>query len=240
MKVSRINNGFELTYLGHSAFRIKSTKGVNILVDPWLTGNPQAAADRERMERVELILVTHGHGDHLGDTLDIARKTKAQVVSMPEISQYLTRKGLKNLVGMNKGGTYPYKEIQITMVHAVHSSSTTENDEILYMGDPAGYVIRLENGFSVYHAGDTDVMKQMEIIGDLYHPQLALLPIGGHYAMGPREAAYACKLLRPRFVVPMHYGTFPVLTGTPQDFQRELAGLPSVEVIVLNPGDTLS
>jgi L-ascorbate metabolism protein UlaG (beta-lactamase superfamily) len=240
MRVSRINKGFELTWLGHSAFQIKSPKGVNILIDPWLTGNPQAATDQEKMGKVELILVTHGHGDHLGDTVGIAQRTGAQVVSMPEISRYLMGKGLENLVGMNKGGTYLFRDVRITMVHALHSSSTTENNAILYMGEPAGYVIRLENGFSIYHAGDTDVMKDMEIIGDLHHPDLALLPIGSHYVMGPREAAYACKLLRPRYVVPMHYGTFPVLMGTPQDFQRELAGLPSVELIVLSPGDTLT
>ncbi|MBW2059050.1 MAG: metal-dependent hydrolase [Deltaproteobacteria bacterium] len=240
MRVSRIGKGFELTWLGHSAFRIVSSEGLKILVDPWLTGNPKAASGVENTGKIDLILVTHGHADHLGDTLEIARNTGAQVVCMPEVSQYLTGKGLTNLVGMNKGGTYRFREIEITMVHAIHSSSIVEQDRIIYLGDPAGYVVTLESGFAVYHAGDTGVFKDMEIIGDLYHPGLALLPIGSHYVMGPREAAYACRLLRPSYVVPMHYGTFPVLTGTPERFVEEMADLPSTEVIVLEPGDTLT
>jgi L-ascorbate metabolism protein UlaG (beta-lactamase superfamily) len=240
MNISKIRKDFELTFLGHSAFRLTSPRGITMLIDPWLTGNPQAALESDKVGTVDLILVTHGHGDHLGDTFDIAQKTKAQVVSMPEISRYLMAKGLDNTVGMNKGGTYRFKEIDITMVQATHSSSTMENDTIVYTGEPAGYVVTLENGFSIYHAGDTGVCKDMEIIGDLYHPDLALLPIGSHYVMGPREAAYACQMVRPTYVVPMHYGTFPVLTGTPKAFMDEMAGQPSVSVIVMNPGDTLT
>lgn len=240
MKKARIEKGFELTWLGHSAFRIISPGGIVILIDPWLMGNPQATAPVEDIKSVDLILITHGHGDHIGDALAIAQKTKGSIVSMPEITHYLGGKGVGNLVGMNKGGTYRFKGIEITMVHAVHSSSIVDEDRIVFAGDPAGYVITLENGFGVYHAGDTGVFKDMELIGDLHHPELALLPIGSHYVMGPREAAYACKLLRPRYVIPMHYGTFPVLTGTPEDFKREMAHLPAIEIILLNPGDTLT
>jgi len=237
---AKIEKDFRLTWLGHSAFRLESPTGVKILIDPWMTGNPSAAPDAGEIARVDLILVTHGHGDHLGDTIEIARGGEVCVVAMPEISHYLTAKGLENLVGMNKGGTYRFREIDITMVQAIHSSSAVEDDEIIYLGEPAGYVVTLENGFCIYHAGDTGVFKDMEIIRDLYHPDLALLPIGSHYVMGPREAAYACKLLRPRYAVPMHYGTFPVLTGTPEAFIDEMIGLPSTEVIVLSPGDVLT
>ncbi len=238
--VAKISRGFELTWLGHSAFEIRSSKRLTMMIDPWLTGNPQAAREKADIGRIDLVLVTHGHGDHLGDTLEIARDAKAQVVCMPEAAHYLQARGLEDVVGMNKGGTYRFKGIEITMVQAIHSSSIIEKDEIIYMGDPVGYVVKLEDGFSIYHAGDTAVFKDMEIIGDLYEPDIALLPIGGHYVMGPREAGYACKLLRPKYVIPMHYGTFPVLTGTPEAFKEEMAGFPSTEVIVLSPGDTLS
>jgi len=240
MNISKISKNFELTFLGHSAFQLASPEGTTILIDPWLTGNPQATLESDKVGTVDLILVTHGHGDHLGDTFEIAQRTKAHVVSMPEISRYLMAKGLDNTVGMNKGGTYRFNEIDITMVQATHSSSAMENDTIVYTGEAAGFVVTLENGFSIYHAGDTGVCKDMEIIGDLYHPDLALLPIGSHYVMGPREAAYACRMIRSTYVVPMHYGTFPVLTGTPEAFMDEMASLPAVSVIVMNPGDTLT
>lgn len=240
MKVEKIKMGFQLTWLGHSAFKLESPQGVTILIDPWFTGNPQAVLERGKVGKSDLILVTHGHADHLGDTAAVAREGKACVISMPEVSEYLRSQGLENLVGMNKGGTYRFKEVDITMVHALHSSSAIEDGKIIYLGDPAGYVVTLENGFSVYHAGDTGVFRDMEIIENLYHPDLALLPIGSHYVMGPREAAYACKLLRPRYVVPMHYGTFPVLTGTPEGFVSEMRSQPATEVIVLNPGDILT
>jgi L-ascorbate metabolism protein UlaG (beta-lactamase superfamily) len=240
VRIARIDRDFELTWLGHSAFKIESPQGVKILIDPWLAGNPKAPSNRTEIGKIDLILVTHGHGDHLGDTVEIARESDAHVVCMPEMSDYIKVQGVSKVVGMNKGGTYQFKHIDITMVHAIHSSSIVDNDKIIYLGDPAGYVITLENGFPIYHAGDTGVFKDMELIGDLYHPELALIPIGNHYVMGPREAAYACKLIRARYVVPMHYGSFPVLTGTPEKFIEEMGSLPSTEVVILNPGDTLA
>ena len=239
LPAAEMGKGVKVTFLGQSAFRIVSPGGVNILIDPFLSNNPKTPADQKTIDKADLLLITHGHADHLGDTLAIAQKTNASVVVMAELATYLAKKGAKNVVRMNKGGTLTIKGLRITMVNAQHSSSVTEGDQVIYTGEPAGFIIRLENGFTIYHAGDTSVMSDMKIFGDLYQPNLALLPIGSHFTMDPAEAAYACKLLRPQFVIPMHYGTFPVLTGTPEDFRRLLEDQPGVKLIILNPGMTV-
>jgi L-ascorbate metabolism protein UlaG (beta-lactamase superfamily) len=239
LPAAEIGKGVKVTFLGQSAFRIVSPGGVNILIDPFLSNNPKTPADQKMIDKADLLLITHGHADHLGDTLAIAQKTNSSVVVMAELATYLAKKGAKNVVRMNKGGTLTIKGLRITMVNAQHSSSVTEGEQVIYTGEPAGFIIRLENGFTIYHAGDTSVMSDMKIFGDLYQPNLALLPIGSHFTMDPAEAAYACKLLRPQFVIPMHYGTFPVLTGTPEDFRRLLEDQPGVKLIVLNPGMTV-
>jgi L-ascorbate metabolism protein UlaG (beta-lactamase superfamily) len=239
LPAAEIGKGVKVTFLGQSAFRIVSPGGVNILIDPFLSNNPKTPADQKTIDKADLLLITHGHADHLGDTLAIAQKTNASVVVMAELATYLAKKGAKNVVRMNKGGTLTIKGLRITMVNAQHSSSVTEGEQVIYTGEPAGFIIRLENGFTIYHAGDTSVMSDMKIFGDLYQPNLALLPIGSHFTMDPAEAAYACKLLRPQFVIPMHYGTFPVLTGTPEDFRRLLEDQPGVKLIILNPGMTV-
>ena len=239
LPAAEMGKGVKVTFLGQSAFRIVSPGGVNILIDPFLSNNPKTPADQKTIDKADLLLITHGHADHLGDTLAIAQKTNASVVVMAELATYLAKKGAKNVVRMNKGGTLTIKGLRITMVNAQHSSSVTEGEQVIYTGEPAGFIIRLENGFTIYHAGDTSVMSDMKIFGDLYQPNLALLPIGSHFTMDPAEAAYACKLLRPQFVIPMHYGTFPVLTGTPEDFRRLLEDQPGVKLIVLNPGMTV-
>jgi L-ascorbate metabolism protein UlaG (beta-lactamase superfamily) len=229
----------KVTYLGHSAFKVLSPKGVVIYIDPFLSGNPKTPAELKTVEKADLILVTHGHGDHLGDTLAIAEKTNARIVAMPELGRYLTKKGAKNVVGMNKGGTYTSHGIAITMVHALHSSSVTEGDQVIYAGDPAGFVIRFENGFTLYHAGDTGIFGDMKIIGEIYKPELSLLPIGSHFTMDPREATYASKLLGSKYVIPIHYGTFPVLTGTVEEFLKLMKEVPQTKVLVLRPGETV-
>lgn len=239
LHAEEIGKGVKVTYLGHAAFKIVSPKGVVIYVDPFLSGNPKTPAEMKTAEKADLILVTHGHGDHLGDTLAIAEKAGAKIVVIPELGRYLTKKGAKNVVGMNKGGTYTSHGIAITMVHALHSSSVTEGDQVLYMGDPAGFVIRFENGFTLYHAGDTGVFGDMKIIGEIYKPDLSLLPIGSHFTMDPREATYAAKLLGSKYVIPMHYGTFPVLTGTVDDFLRLMKEVPQTKVLVVKPGETV-
>jgi len=204
-----------------------------------LKNNPQTPAAFKEVKKADIILVTHGHGDHLGDTLSIAQKTNASVVAIHELGVYLAKKGVKNILRMNKGGSLSIKGIRITMVNALHTSSITEGDQVIYAGEPVGYVIRFENGFTVYHAGDTAVMSDMKIIGDLYKPELALLPIGSHFTMDPAEAAYACKLIQPKYVVPMHYGTWAVLTGTADEFARLLKDQPAVKLIVMDPGQTI-
>jgi len=238
LHAEEIGRDVKVTYLGHSAFKIISPKGVVIYIDPFLSGNPKTPAEMKTVEKADLVLVTHGHGDHLGDTLAIAEKTNARIVAMPELGRYLTKKGAKNVVGMNKGGTYTFRDIAITMVHALHSSSVMEGDQVIYMGDPAGFVIRFENGFTLYHAGDTGIFGDMKIIGEIYKPELSLLPIGSHFTMDPREATYASKLLGSKYVIPMHYGTFPALTGTPEEFVKLMKEVPQIKVLVLRPGET--
>ncbi len=239
LPAAEIGKGVKITYLGHSAFKLVSPQGVVMYIDPFLKNNPKTPADRKEVDKADLVLVTHGHGDHLGDTVSIAQKTNASVVAMNELGIYLTKKGLKNVVRMSKGGSYTAKGIRITMVNAQHSSSVVESEQVLYTGEPAGFIIRFENGFTVYHAGDTAVMADMKIFGDLYKPNLAFLPIGSRFTMDPQETAYACQLLRPQYVVPMHYGTWPVLTGTPDDFIGRMKDQPQVKVIVMNPGQTI-
>jgi len=239
LHAEEIGKGVKVTYLGHAAFKVVSPKGVVIYIDPFLSGNPKTPVEMKTVEKADLVLVTHGHGDHLGDTLSIGEKTGAKIVVMPELGRVLTKKGAKNVVGMNKGGTLTSHGIAITMVHALHSSSVTEGDQVVYTGDPAGFVIRFENGFTVYHAGDTGVFSDMKIIGEIYKPDLSLLPIGSHFTMDPREATYAAKLLGSKYVIPMHYGTFPVLTGTAEDFVKLMKDVPETKVLVVKPGETV-
>lgn len=236
---AEIGKGVQISFLGHSAFKLVSPQGTILYLDPFLNNNPKTPAEMKVVEKADFILPTHGHGDHLGDTIAIAQKTNATVVAMAELGTYLSKKGLKNVVRMNKGGSYSAKGLQITMVQALHSSSITEGDQIIYAGEPAGFVIRFENGFTVYHAGDTGVFSDMKIIGELYKPDIVILPIGSHFTMDPKEAAYAARLLQPKFVVPMHFGTWPILTGTPEQFVQLMKDQPGVKVIVMQPGNTI-
>jgi len=236
---AEIGQGVQVTFLGHAAFKITSPQGVVVLIDPFLKNNPKTPAAMKEVEKADLILVTHGHGDHLGDAISISQKTNATVIGIAELAGYIGKKGVKNIVRMNKGGSYTFKGIRVTMVNAQHSSSITEGDQVIYTGEPTGFIIRFENGFTVYHAGDTAVMSDMKIFGDIYKPDLALLPIGSHFTMDPKEAAYACQLLRPKYVIPMHYGTWPLLTGTAEEFTNLMKEQPQVKVIVLQPGETL-
>ncbi len=237
MGAAYIGKGITITYYGHSAFHLKGP-GVSVVIDPWID-NPVLQTPVKALGPVNLILVTHGHGDHLGNTLEIARETGATVVAIHELAQYLARKGVSHFIGMNKGGTISEAGVKITMTQAVHSSVVEEGGQMIPAGDPVGYVVEFPGGLIVYHAGDTAVFKDMELIRELYHPQVAMLPIGSHYVMNPAEAAVACRMLQPEIVIPMHYGTFPVLTGTPEELQTALTGVPGITIIAMKPGESI-
>jgi L-ascorbate metabolism protein UlaG (beta-lactamase superfamily) len=239
-----LGNGVKLTWIGHASFILDTPGGKRALIDPWMTGNPVCPESLHDPGDVDLILLSHGHSDHTGDVLRLARdKSPAAVICMIELGDYLGSKGVENIIGGNKGGTLSAEGISVTLTHAFHSSSYGEEDgTIVYTGEPAGLIITLENGYRIYFAGDTTVFGDMALIGELYKPDLAMLPIGDFFTMGPMEAAKAVELLGVKHVLGMHYGTFPILTGTPQGLRDELAkrGLTDVVVEELQPGDTLS
>jgi L-ascorbate metabolism protein UlaG (beta-lactamase superfamily) len=226
-----------ITWLGHSAFSLKTPGGKTLLLDPWYTGNP-SFPENAKPKQADLILVSHGHSDHITDAAAMAKATGAVVVGIFEVTSWLGSKGVQNLEPMNKGGTIEVSGLRITMTEAIHSSSFDDNG-VVYLGEPAGYVVRLENGQSFYFAGDTALFSDMKLIGELYKPDIAFLPIGDRFTMGPDTAAMAAKWLGVRQVVPMHYGTFPLLTGTPEQLKEQLAGA-NIQVLELKPGETAS
>ena len=230
-------NKLTITWLGHSAFYLISSSGKRVLIDPWLD-NPKAPSYAKNLDGVDLILVTHGHSDHLGNTIEIAQRTGAKVLAIFEIIIFLQNKGVSSnqAQGMNKGGTIDFDGIKVTMVDAKHSSGIDVGTTVIPGGEAAGYVVRFENGFTVYHAGDTSVFGDMKLIAQLYKPDVALLPIGGFYTMAPREAALACKLLKPHHIIGMHYGTFPAISGTPDELKKHLPVSLRKRVITLEPG----
>ena len=229
-------DGIKLTWLGHATFRIETPGGKTIFVDPWVMGNPACPPAEKEVKKIDVMLCTHGHFDHIGDAVEIAKKHNPTVVCIADMAKWLEKKGVKNISGMNKGGTQTVGDIKVTMVHADHSCGITDGDQIIYGGEATGFVIHFSNGIKIYHAGDTNVFGDMAIIRDLYMPDVVMLPIGDHYTMSPREAAYAVNLLKPKTVIPMHFGTFPVLTGKPSELHK-LA--PAVEIVEMKPGVTV-
>ena len=225
-----------VTWLGHAAFRVETPGGKRVYVDPWL-GNPKCPEGEREPERVDLIALTHGHDDHVGETVELAKRFECPVVAMVELRGWLGEQGVPEhptvAEAPNKGGTVEWEGVRITLTDAKHSSSCPDGS---YGGEAAGLVLEVENGTRLYFAGDTCVFGDMQLIGRLYEPDVAVLPIGGHYTMDPREAAVALELLGVKRCIPCHYGTFPLLAGTPEELRR-LA--PDVELLVPEPGETV-
>ena len=229
----------ELTFCGHAAFAIKTPGGKHVLIDPFLTGNPACPPELKQPKHVDGIFLTHGHGDHIGDVVALATKFKAPCVTIIESAAWLSGKGVE-ATGMNKGGSTELLGIKATMTQAVHSNGIQDGDTMVYGGEPASFVLEFENGVKIYHAGDTCVFGDMKIIGELYKPDIALLPIGDFFTMGPLEAAYAIRLLGVKTVIPMHYGTFPVLTGTPRELESLTKDISGLQILVMKPGETIT
>ncbi|RPI11272.1 MAG: metal-dependent hydrolase [Acidobacteriales bacterium] len=225
----------EITWLGHGTFQFRLHSGEVILMDPWTDGNPTYPKGHT-FSRLDAILITHGHFDHIHDAVPLARKFSPKVVAIYETCLWLESKGVQNTLPMNKGGSQKAGPITVTMTHAVHSCGIQDNGQIVYGGEAAGYVIELPDSRRLYFAGDTNVFTDMQLIQQLYQPELVFLPIGDLFTMGPREAAAACRMLKPNKIVPMHFGTFPPLAGTPERLAELIRDLKDTQVWALEIG----
>jgi len=224
-----------ITWLGHATVLVQTPKGANILIDPFIAHNPKYPQGYELPSKIHYILLTHGHGDHISDAAPVAKRHGSKVVAIYELADYMVGKGVAETIGMNLGGTVQLDDVAATLVDAKHSAGAQDENGVHYVGVAGGFVLEVAGGPVLYHAGDTCVFGDMRLIGEIYKPEVAMLPIGGFYTMGPREAAHACRLLEARTVLPIHWGTFPPLKGTPE----ELAVLvePAIKVVHWKPGD---
>lgn len=234
------NHDFDLTFLGHSAFHLRTPGGLQVLIDPWLKSNPLCPPEWHQPPAADLVLITHAHFDHAQDALDVLRGDTTLIGTL-ELCAILEQRGASHTSSMNVGGSQHFRGLAVTMTPAIHTCGYVDADgSVLYAGLAVGYVVTLEDGFRIYHAGDTAVFGDMSLIHDLYHPDLAILPIGDHFTMGPLEAAMAAQLLQVPRLVPMHYGTFPALTGTVEALREALGPGSPYTVFPLNPGERLS
>lgn len=230
------------TFLGHSTVRCDLPGGEVVLIEPWVDQNPACPDDLKSFDRIDAMLITHGHPDHMGDAVELAKRYRPKVVvATYEICAWLGSQGVENCSGMNIGGTQTILDgrLSVTQTQALHTSAIFEGDQIIYAGAATGFIVKLDGGYTFYHAGDTAVFSDMSLLADLYRPSLAFLPIGDHFTMGPRQAALACKLLQVQDVIPIHWGTFPLLTGTPEGLGKELENLGiSCRLRALQPGES--
>ena len=229
--------GTRITWLGHATVLVQTPKSTNILIDPFIEHNPKYPKQFKLPEKIQYVLLTHGHGDHVSDAVPVAKKHGSNVVAIYELASIMQQQGAEKITGMNIGGTVQLEDVAVTMVEAKHSAGVDGKNGAQYAGVAAGFVLTISNGPVLYHAGDTTVFSDMKLIKELYKPELVMLPIGGFYTMGPKEAALAAQFLDPKAILPIHFGTFPPLTGTPDELASFLK--ESIEIIRVSPGESI-